>query len=90
MTNPIQHANTNPTSDPSTGVEAVTVSATPSEYLYFVSWTSMGGFGNCYLPLTFEITTRDDVEWVRDQLREQGVTNAIVLSFALLPGRWGS
>ena len=67
----------------------VTVTATPREYLYFVSWTSGGRFGNCYLPLAFEITSRADVEWLRDELRRQGVVNAIVLSFTLLTGGWG-
>jgi hypothetical protein len=76
------------TTDPMTNTDAepVTVSAAPREYLYFVSYTAMGDFGNCYLPLTFEIATRADVEWVRDELRAQGICNAVVLSFALLPG----
>ena len=83
-TDPTQ--NTDPTMN--TDAEPVTVSAAPREYLYFVSYTAMGDFGNCYLPLTFEIATRADVEWVRDELRAQGIRNAVVLSFALLPGGW--
>ena len=66
----------------------VTVTARPREYLYFVSWTSGGRLGNCYLPLTFEITTRVDVEWLRDELCRQGYPDVIVMSFALLPGGW--
>jgi hypothetical protein len=68
---------------------AAPVTASPCEYLYFVSWTSGGRFGNCYLPLTFEILNRTDVEWLRGELRRQGVGNAMVLSFALLSGGWG-
>lgn len=76
------------TSTSGSAAAPVTVTARPREYLYFVSYRSMETFGNSYLMLTFPIETRDDVDWVRDELRRQGMTNAIVLSFALLPGGW--
>ena len=80
---------TNPDNSTHSTAGPVTVTATPREWRYVVSWTSGGRFGNCFLPLTFEITSKADVEWLRDELRRQGVVNAIVLSFALLAGGWG-
>ena len=80
---------TNSIENSTSTAQPVLVTASPREYLYFVSWTSGGRFGNCYLMLAFEVTSKADVEWLRDELRRQGVVNAVVLSFALLPGGWG-
>ena len=67
-----------------------TAPAEPRTYLYFVAYCANGGvFGNCYMPLSFEIESKADVEWLRDQLRGDGVPDAVVLSFALLPGGLG-
>jgi hypothetical protein len=61
------------------------------EYLYLVSWTRPAGlFGNCYLELTRQITTRADVYQLRDELRMGGLYDADVASFTLLPGGWGN
>jgi hypothetical protein len=61
------------------------------EYLYFVSWSRPGGqFGNCYLELTRPVHTRADVYQLRDDLHERGLSDAVVLSFTLLPGGWGN
>jgi hypothetical protein len=79
----------NSTDNSNSTAQPVSVTASPREYLYFVSYNAMGTFGNSYLMLSFEVTTRADVEWLRDELRRQGVVNAFVLSFALLSGGWG-
>ena len=68
----------------------VTATARPREWLYFVSYaTSTAQLGNCYLSLTFTIESAADVDWVRGELVRQGLTGAVVLSFALMPGGWG-
>ena len=76
------------TDQPNNNPTDVGNAAASREDVYFVANTAQGRSGNCYLPLTVRIESRDDVEWVRDELRRQGLINAVVLSFALLPGGW--
>jgi hypothetical protein len=74
---------------PNDAVEPVTAAAEPTEYLYFVSFVTAGEFGNLCLPLSFEVVSVTDVDWIRHELRARGLRGAVILSFALLPGGWG-
>jgi hypothetical protein len=89
MTHTPTNSNSNSGSDTGSGA-ATAVTGSPREYLYFVSYaTSTAQLGNCYLSLTFTIESAADVDWVRGELVRQGLTGAVVLSFALLSRGWG-
>jgi hypothetical protein len=86
-----QPDNTSSTRPTGTGSHAIaTGPAGTREYLYFIGYDTGSRRGFVYLPLNFPIDTAADVTWVGAELRRQGLADAVVLSFALLPGGWGA